>query len=67
MTDYGGDPAPPQPRLTYRSKRPIQIDLLRYWSSMIVVAAIAAFAGIIVLRMAGDVFENLSPTAEAER
>jgi hypothetical protein len=58
MTDYGGDPPPPQPRLTYQSRRPIQVDLLRYWSAMLVVAAIAAFAGIIVLRMAGDVFDT---------
>jgi len=58
MTDYGGDPAPPQPRLTYQSRRQIQVDLLRYWAAMLVVAAIAAFAGIIVLRMAGDVFDT---------
>ena len=31
MSDYGGDPAPPQPRLTYQSRRQIQVDLLRYW------------------------------------
>lgn len=60
MTDHPGDPAPPAggPKLTYRSRQPVQVDLLRYWASMPVVAAIASFAGIIVVRMAGDVFDT---------
>jgi Family of unknown function (DUF6069) len=60
MTDHPGDPAPAgtASRLTYRSRPDIQVDLLRYWSAMPVVAAIASFAGIIVLRMAGDVFDT---------
>lgn len=60
MTDHPGDPAPPAsgPKLTYRSRAPIQVDLLRFWAAMPVVAAIASFAGIIVVRMAGDVFDT---------
>lgn len=60
MTDHPGDPAPAaEPaKLTYSSRRHVQIDLLRYWSAMPIVAAIASFAGIIVLRLAGDVFDT---------
>ncbi|MEO1061420.1 MAG: DUF6069 family protein [Actinomycetota bacterium] len=43
---------------TFRSGGQVQIDLLRYWSAALVVAAIASFAGITVVRLAGDVFDT---------
>ncbi len=45
-------------RMTFRSGGQVQIDLVRYWSSVLVVAAIASFAGITVVRLAGDVFDT---------
>lgn len=37
----------------------VHVDLARYWSSMVVVAAIAAFAGLVVVRLAGDLFDTV--------
>ncbi len=44
--------------MTFRSGGQVQIDLVRYWSSVLVVAAIASFAGIAIVRLAGDVFDT---------
>ncbi|MEM9037524.1 MAG: DUF6069 family protein [Actinomycetota bacterium] len=59
MTAPGsGEPPGPEPGITYRSGGQVQVDLLRYWSTTFVVAAIASLAGITVVRLAGDVFDT---------
>lgn len=43
----------------------VEVDLVRFWSATAVIAAIAAFAGVTVTRLAGDVFDT--PIYVAER
>jgi Family of unknown function (DUF6069) len=56
--DPGSADAPPPPRPQYRSIGRIEVDHVRYWSGIAVTAAIAALAGVIVTRLAGDVFDT---------
>lgn len=46
---------PPEPPAT-RSK--VEVDLLRYWATAFFTGLIAAFAGITLVRLAGDVFDT---------
>lgn len=58
MTSPVGDYDAARRGPTYHAGGTVQVDLVKYWATALVVAAIASFAGITVVRLAGDVFDT---------